>query len=205
MVQPALAPVNRPKQLLVEGRDDERFFGAFLRYLGISGDIQIRAYGGKYRIGSFLGILAEAIAFDPVQSIGIVMDADNSAASAFQSIRDNLWNAGLPVPENLVIPAPGPPAVSAFVLPDNSGNGELESLCLTALANDPAMPCVDDFINCVNSEVSYTLRKPAKARMHAFLASRERAYLRFGEFAEGSAFPWRNPAFDQLADFLRNL
>ena len=205
MVQPALAPVNCPKQLLVEGPGDERFFGSFLRYLGISADIQIRAYGGKDRIGSFLGILAEEIAFAPVQSIGIVMDADNSAASAFQSIRDNLWNAGLPVPENLATPALGPPSVSAFVLPDNSGNGELENLCLTALANDPAMPCVDDFIACVNSKVNYAFRKPAKSRMHAFLASRERAYLRFGEFAEGSAFPRRNPAFDQLSDFLRNL
>ena len=205
MVQPALAAVNRPKQLLVEGPDDVRFFGSFLRQLGISGDIQIRAYEGKDRIGSFLRILSDAIAFDPVQSIGIVMDADNSAASAFQSIQDNLRNAELPVPVNLATPALGPPAVSAFVLPDNSSNGELENLCLTALANDPAMPCVDDFVACVNAKVSYPFRKPAKSRMHAFLASRERAYLRFGEFAEVSAFPWQNPAFQPLSDFLKAL
>lgn len=205
MVQPALASVDCPKQLLVEGRDDVRFFGAFLRHLGMSGDIQIRAYGGKDNIGSFLEILADAIAFDPVQSIGIVMDADNSAASAFQSIRDNLRNSDLPVPGNLVTPATGPPAVSAFVLPDNSGNGELEDLCLAALVDDPAMSCVSDFIQCCNRRVSNHPRKPAKARMHAFLASRERAYLRFGEFAETSAFPWENHNFHSLSNFLRSL
>lgn len=204
MVQPALTPVNNPKQLLVEGPDDERFFGSFLQHLGLS-DIQVRRYGGKDNIGNVLGVLADAIAFAPVQSIGIVMDADNSAASALQSIQDNLRNAGLPAPADLATPAPGPPAVSAFVLPDNSGNGELEDLCLAALAEDPAMPCVDAFIECLHTKRIPHPRKPAKARMHAFLASRERAYLRFGEFAESSAFPWQNPAFAELASFLQNL
>lgn len=204
MVQPALAPINNPKQLLVEGPDDERFFGAFLRHLVLS-DIQVRRYGGRGNIGNVLEVLADALVFDPVQSIGIVMDADNSAASALQSIRDNLRNAGLPAPADLATPAAGPPAVSAFVLPDNSGNGELEDLCLAALAEDPAMPCVDDFIQCIRAKPISQPRKPAKARMHAFLASRGRAYLRFGEFAESSAFPWHNPAFAALATFLRNL
>lgn len=204
MVQAALTPVNRPKQLLVEGPDDERFFGAFLRQLGLS-DIQVRRYGGRGNIGNVLEVLADMLVFDPVQSIGIVMDADNSAASALQSIRDNLRNVGLPVPGDLATPAPGPPAVSAFVLPDNSGPGELEDLCLAALAADPAMPCVDAYIECIHAKPISRPRKPAKARMHAFLASRDRAYLRFGEFAESSAFPWDNPAFAELANFLRNL
>lgn len=204
MVQPALTPINNPKQLLVEGRDDERFFESFLRQLGLS-DIQVRGYGGRGNIGSVLEVLADMLVFDPVQSLGIVMDADNSAASALQSIRDNLRNAGLPVPADLATPAPGPPAVAAFVLPDNSGHGELEDLCLAALSADPAMPCVDDFIRCIHAKPIPRPRKPAKARMHAFLASRDRAYRRFGEFAESSAFPWENPAFAELANFLRNL
>ena len=91
------------------------------------------------------------------------------------------------------------------MLPDNSGNGELEDLCLAALADYPAMPCVDDFIRCIGAKPISQPRKPAKARMHAFLASRERAYLRFGEFAESSAFPWQNPAFAALSTFLQNL
>ena len=204
MVQPEQSPVDNSKQLFVEGRDDERFFGSFLRYLGLSG-IQIRAYGGRGGIGSFLRILASEPDFGQIQSIGIVMDADNSAASALQSIQDNLRNAGLPVPADLATPAAGPPAVSAFVLPDNSNSGELENLCLAALAEDPAMPCVDDFIRCLNTKPIPRPRKPAKARMHAFLASRERAYLRFGEFAESSAFPWNHPAFAALSNFLQNL
>lgn len=204
MVLPPQSPGDNSKQLFVEGRDDERFFGSFLRHLSLS-DIQVRAYGGKDGIGSFLGILTTEPEFSQIQSIGIVMDADNSAASALQSIRDNLRNAGLPVPADLATPALGPPAVAAFVLPDNSGNGELEDLCLAALAADPAMPCVDDFIRCIHTKPIPRPRKPAKARMHAFLASRDRAYRRFGEFAESSAFPWNNDAFAELAGFLRNL
>lgn len=204
MVLPPPPPIGNPKRLFVEGRDDERFFGSFIRHLGLSG-IQIRSYGGKDGIGSFLGLQAAELDLGQIQSIGIVMDADNSAASALQSIRDNLRNAGLPAPADLATPAAGPPAVSAFVLPDNSGNGELEDLCLAALADYPAMPCVDDFIRCIGAKPISPPRKPAKARMHAFLASRERAYLRFGEFAESSAFPWQHPAFAALSTFLRNL
>ena len=204
MVQPTPAPVDRPKLLLVEGLDDERFFGSFLRHLGIPG-IQIRSYGGKNKFGGFLDLLVAETGFDGVQSIGITMDADNSAASSFQSIRDNLRNVELPAPDDLVVPTSGPLAVSAFVMPNNSDKGELETLCLAALSTDTAMKCVDDYIRCVNGRVVTRHRKQDKAKMHTFLASRDRPYLRFGEFTERSDFPWNHPAFTNLAQFLQNL
>ena len=204
MTQENLVPVSRRKQLLVEGRDDDRFFRSLLRHLAID-DIQVRSYQGKDRIGSFLSILADELTADPVDAIGIVMDADDSMPATFQSIQDNLRNVGLPVPTEPLHLTIDIPNVSAFIMPNNSGRGELEDLCLEAISDDSAMACVEDFILCVNNGVATPPRKLSKAKMHAFLASRERAYLRFGEFSESSEFPWNHPAFTDLAQFLKNL
>ncbi|MYC28487.1 MAG: hypothetical protein F4X65_00140 [Chloroflexi bacterium] len=99
----------------------------------------------------------------------------------------------------------GNPSISAFIMPDNASNGALEQLCLSALDGDPAMICVEDFLRCVNGQVAAPPRDQQKARIHAFLASREDPELRLGEAAQRGYIPWNHWAFGPLAQFLRNL
>ncbi len=195
------------KLLLVEGRDEENFFEAFLRYLGVSG-IQVLNYRGKNNLGNRLEVYVDVPSFAQIQSIGIVRDADGNARSALQSVQSSLRNFGLPVPQNFLEPAgdlPDSPRVAVFIMPDNANPGALENLCLTALADDPAMGCVEDFMQCVQAAVATPPADAAKARMHAFLASREDPELRLGEAGQRGYLPWGNPAFDGLAQFLRTI
>jgi hypothetical protein len=194
--------VEKPKQLLVEGRDEEGFFGALLKHLDID-DIEVQNYGGKNNFRRFLNVFVISPEFDRVQSIGIVRDADDSAASAFQSVQGSLQFVNLPTPGEMLAPAGDPPRVSVFILPDNTKCGALEDLCLSALEDDPAISCVSEFMQCVRQSAEEVPGNEAKARVHAFLASREDPELRLGEAAQRGFLPWRNTAFAQLIGFLR--
>ena len=193
-----------PKLLLVEGRDEERFFPAFLHHLGIE-NVQVVSYGGKPQFGSNLKVFVVTGGFEQVSSLGIIRDADASATSALQSVQDNLRNVGLTAPSDFLLPSDSIPRVSVFVMPNNSDEGELEHLCLEALQDDLAMPCTEDFVECFTEALDELPENLAKAKMHAFLSSREKSYLHIGEAADAGYFPWRHSAFAALAEFLSNL
>ena len=93
-MQRRAARVDLSKQLLVEGRDEELFFRAFLRHLEIDG-VQVQGYMGKRNLGNFLIELVDSVGFDRVESIGIVRDADDSAASGLQSIQSHFAERGV--------------------------------------------------------------------------------------------------------------
>lgn len=192
------------KQLLVEGRDEELFIGALLRELGISG-VQIQNCRGKDNLSIVLLEIAQDPDIHLINSIGIVREADLSASRAFQSVQSALRHAGLPVPTRMLQPTTGNPIISIFIMPDNSSAGALEQLCLSALADDPATPCIEEFLACVNSRSASQPRDQSKARIHAFLASREDPELRLGEAAQRGYIPWNGPAFAPLAQFLHSL
>ena len=130
--------IDAPRQLLVEGRDEQEFFRALLSFLAIE-DIQIHAYDGKDNLGNFINNFVDVVGFDSVKSIGVVQDADESALSALRSVRSRLQNANLPVPPTYAQPVGEFIKVQIFVMPDNGSNGALEDLCLAALAEDTAM------------------------------------------------------------------
>ena len=191
-------------QLLVEGRDEELFFGALLRELGIN-DVQVQNCRGKDNLSIVLLEIAQDPDIHLINSIGIVRDADLSANGAFQSVQSALRRSNLPVPTRMLQSTAGNPSLSVFIMPDNASNGALEQLCLSALVDDPAMPCVEDFLKCISDRVFEPPRDQQKARIHAFLASREDPELRLGEAAQRGYIDWNHPAFAQLSRFLQSL
>ena len=192
------------KQLLVEGRADQEFFNALLRHLGI-GDVEVKNYGGKENFRRFLNVFVSAPGFDDIQSLGIVRDADDSATSAFQSIRDSLISVNLPAPERALAPASGSPRVDVFIMPNNADTGALEDLCLRALEGDPAMQCVSEFMQCIQDRSVEVPRNAAKGRVYAYLASKEDPELRLGEAAQRGYLPWGDSAFAPLIGFVKGV
>ena len=194
----------QPKLLLVEGRDEVRLFPSLLNYLGIS-NVQIVSYEGTPNFRRNLRTFMVTEGFDQLGSIGIVRDADQSAASALQSIQAHLGNVGLPVPDTFMTPTGSTPSVSVFVMPNNADKGALEKLCLDSLQDDPAMSCTEEYVKCFVDALDELPENMDKAKMHAFLASREKSYLHIGEAADAGCFDWNHPAFAELARFLQSL
>lgn len=203
--------VNASKQLLVEGNDDQRFFNAMCRHFGLGG-IEIISYRGKPNLGNKLWDLVKHPDFQLIPSIGIVRDADNNARSAYDSVAGSLRRAGLPIPNAPLIPAERDGLrISILILPPAAARGELEDVCLEAIADSPDLQCVDSYLNCLNQlNPPIAANRTAKARLHAYLAAKP-AYigrqpaLRLGEAADAGVWNWAAPPFQQITDFLRNL
>ncbi|MCY4526213.1 MAG: hypothetical protein OXB89_06355 [Anaerolineaceae bacterium] len=193
--------------LVVEGQDDRRFFEALLKHCGIS-DFQVLQFAGVSNLSSRLDALRIVEGFATVTTLGVVRDANGNRNAAFQSVQDALRAARLPVPSRPLVLAGNQPRVSVMILPPEeiAGGMMLEDLCLKAVENDPAMRCVDDYFRCLEKQ-NVSLRESAipKARLHAFLASRERPGLRLGEAAEKNDIPLDSPVFEPVVNFLRQL
>lgn len=198
--------ITAPKLLLVEGVDEVRLFGALAKNIGLDDDVQIRGYGGRNALRRLLANIWRVPGYPGLESLGIVMDADDSAASAEDRIRGALSAAGLPVPAAPLRSAGDEsPKTCYLILPPNGETGALEDVCLASVAEDPAIDCVEDYFDCVERTPSGGPRAiwASKARVHAFLSSRERPDLRLGEAAERGVWRFGDSAFDSLKAVLR--
>ncbi len=210
MTKPKQVAPTRPGLLITEGLDDVRFFKAFLSHLQFDLTVQVENIGGKGNLNSaWLRTLKAADGFSGVRALGIIRDADEDPRSAFQSVCDALKQAGLPVPA-----AAGgwaqtdtlTPQVGVYILPAPDQAGALEDLCLQTVNRDPAYTCVDAYFECLQSAgLKQRSNVLAKARVQAFLASRERPGLRLGESAEKGVWDWDHPAYAALKNFLKAL
>lgn len=80
----------------------------------------------------------------------------------------------------------------------------IEDVCLDSVKTDPAMECVDLYFECISQAEMQGPREVwmSKARVHAFLASRDRPDLRLGEAAEKGIWEFDTDAFLPLKDLL---
>jgi hypothetical protein len=196
--------ITQPQLLIGEGQEEVRFFNAFLKYLDRQ-DVQVENYGGKDQLRTRLKALPTRPGFSQVVTLGIVRDADNSPASAFQSVCDALRTTSLVVPERPAQMAGGSPRVGVLILPGGEMSGMLEDVCLDAVQTDFAMPCVDSYFQCLSEKNRRQPNNRAKARVHVWLASQVEPDLRLGEAAEKGYWPWDAPAFGALKAFLLGL
>jgi hypothetical protein len=180
------------------------FFEALLRHLKLAHEVEIRNFRGVTDFGRALMDLAGLDAFQRlVTSVGVVRDAeDKPAAVAQQSVKAAFAAAGLTA-------ARTPPIrTSVFILPDNSNAGMLETLCMEAVKNEPALAdahaCVEEFFACLARNNVSLPSQPAlaKHRAQAYLATRPEAQMFPGIAAYRGYWPWDNPVFQPLRQFL---
>lgn len=201
----ARSPISYSKVLLVEGQTPFQFFKALLRNLGLDNQVEIRNFGGVKDFSAFLKALVGTDGFDKVTSIGIVRDAEENADSAFDSVKDSLIRANLTAPATPKSISHGNPVTSVFILPDCVQPGMLETLCLQSITTNPSMTCVDGFFICLDGNQVLLPDNLDKARIQAFLASREKSGLLLGQAAHAGYLDWDDQAFDSLKQFLRSL
>lgn len=192
-------------QLLVEGNDPRNFFEAFIRHLSLS-NIEIQNFGGVNELRGFLRAFADSPRFyEVVESIGIVRDAETSAAGAFQSVQSSLENAALPVPNRPERRTDTSPAVTVLILPGNNQQGMLETLLCESFAATPENDCIDAFFACVDALPNASIKRPEKARAHAYLTTKSDPHLSVGVAAKRNYWDLDHPIFDRVRDFLKTL
>jgi hypothetical protein len=194
--------ITQPNLLVVEGKEEELFFGALIKHLELQ-NVQVMGIGGKATLRQNLKALTLSPHFADVIFLGVVRDANNDPGAAFQSVRDALHAMNLPAPERPLVPAGDSPRVAVMILPEEGVAGMLEDLCLRSVMQDPAMYCVEQYFECLRREGLSLPDNMSKAKVQVFLASRRRAGLRLGEAAQAGYWPWESEAFQQVRKFLQ--
>jgi hypothetical protein len=195
--------------LVVEGRDMFGFFLALLRQLGLSKQIEVRNGGGIPDLYDHLAVLPNVSGFDKVASLGIACDTEADPVAAFHNLCNALQRAGLSSPTAVLQPTTVPPVprITVALLPDSNTAGMLETLLWRslALAGDPRVLCVDEFLSCVERQTGKAVTRIEKSRIYAYIASREEPWFLLGQAAQSGYFPWDSPAFDEIRRFLHQL
>jgi hypothetical protein len=166
--------ITSPCVLVVEGEEDKRFFEALLRYLQL--EAQVIPVGGKTQLRYGLKALVQSPRFYTVARLGVSRDADSAPRAAFQSVCDALRTLGLPFPADPLHVVEGCPQVGVLILPGPDTPGTLEDLCLEAVAQDPAMDCVERYFQCFdNKPFLWPIAKSQKQKfMRSWRQSRNR-------------------------------
>ena len=204
---PAAWKITQSKQVIVEGNDEIRVFESLSRHLNTR-DLELRHYGGNKNLRRFLKAFSGSSDFGLVRSLAIVADANSDRNGREQQIRSALSNAGLPAPARSLEPVSnGDLKVAYLIVPHNIAGTMLEDVCLESVKTDPAMECVDRYFECISQADIQGPREVwmSKARVHAFLASRDRPNLRLGEAAESGLWAFDTDAFGPLKDLLNIL
>lgn len=161
--------------LVVEGADDEHV----IRHLCEQSPGELAF--DVAQIGGIGNLSAEVEAHAKVvgrSSLGVVVDANADLAARWQSIRDAFGRAQVELPaqpdgQGTVVQSEtaGVPRVGVWLMPDNQNPGELEDFLAQIIpAGDAVWPLARHYVQQVESIEE--LSKPAKARIHAWLAVR---------------------------------
>lgn len=191
-----------PRLLLVEGKDEILFFGALITELGLQ-DIQVLQMAGKTKLRETLKALVRTPKFTEVVSLGVVRDADSDYDAAFQSVCDALESVSLAVPQRPLEQFGNAPRVTVMILPKENKPGMLEDLCLESVASTPAMVCVKQYFECLQTRSVPVPNNLSKAKVHVFLASKPEADKRLGEAAQAGYWPLaRDGVFADVSSLL---
>jgi hypothetical protein len=193
------------KFVFCEGKDDLAVIRCLAEFHGITG-ISVEELSGKDKLRSLLKAIRMRPEFaqNKVASIGVIRDADDDDRVAFESVRDALLANGFAAPENSGSVTGQPIKIGVLIIRPNAGKGMLEDLCLKSVSDRPEFDCVDEYFRCV-AEKSDRKSFSSKAKVRAWLSSHTDWDLRVGLAAEKGYWPWDNPAFDTLKDFIRAL
>lgn len=212
-----LSQITHDKVLLVEGQDEVNFFQALLNHLHLV-SIQIIELGGKDRFHNEFPTFLALPGFEQLTAYAIIRDADSSHTSTLHSIKDLLQRNGQPCPANSGEFTTPPRKVGVFIIPGNTEQGMLESLCLRSVSEHPAMPCVESFMRCldemlekrlgevpINRQQAYYPKNEEKAKTLAFLSCMHEVTTSIGLAAQKGYWPFDHTALAELRNFLIGL
>ena len=116
------------------------------------------------------------------QALGILVDANDSPATRWQSISDRLASLDIQTPGGtssrrltIIDATVGMPRIGIWLMPDNQSRGELEDFVAEMIPdNDPVWPLSQDYIGRIPDEHrEFAENKATTAEVYAWLATRE--------------------------------
>ena len=180
-----------------------------------------KRFRGKHSIPEF--VIKEARSVDRLLSIieaeidvpgrialGILVDANDAVAERWNAVTERIrcarpdMSPGNPVTDGTILK--GSPDVGIWLWPDNESEGELEDFVARMIPNDdPVWPLSRQYIGDIPKEHrKFTAKKAVRAKVHAWLATRETPGFMGSAVGEGD-LEVDGPLVTRFVDWLRNL
>ncbi len=198
------------KVLLTEGKNDCHVIASLCKQHNIPQNFGLYdCESDKNAIKRLAALIAGA---EPIETIGIVIDADNPNLKAkWDSIKDRLQKFGYTIPkapsiDGTILSIEGKPKIGIWLMPDNLTDGMLEDFCknlLSTEAVDFASKCVEDAKN--KNFSTFIDNHHSKAVIHTFLAWQDEPGMPLGQAITAKVLNGSNPLALAFVDFLKNL
>ena len=165
--------------LLVEGPDDKHVAGHLREKSGLESEFCIDDKGNDY---SVLQSIVPELQVSGRTALGIMLDANGDPNSRWEAVAAKLREADIvppnrPAPNGTIIE--GNPRVGVWLMPDNTSPGELEDFIERMIPRkDAVWPLSQAYIDRIpKADRKFTEGKILRAKVHAWLAARERPRL----------------------------
>ena len=174
----------KDKKLLVEGNDDRHVIWALCEKHRIQETFDVIDCNG---IDNLIKQIPVRIKESDVNTIGIIVDADENLNSRWSSIKDLIINAGFDIPVHLpkegLITENETQKIGVWIMPNNNENGMLEDFITFLVPDDdlllPVVKTTLDNLESVNLN-KYPKKNKSKATIHSWLAWQEEPGIPMG-------------------------
>jgi hypothetical protein len=182
----------KPRQLLVEGKNDRHVIWALCNQYQLpeTFSVEVPEEDGTEGIEALLAGLPARLDEPKLQTLGIVVDADQDLAARWQAVRDRLIASGyqhvpkVPPAEGWIDAPPDRPRVGVWLMPDNQLPGMLEDFVARLMPRDDALrPKAEAILQEIELAGlnRYTSVHRPKALIHTWLAWQETPGMPMGQ------------------------
>jgi hypothetical protein len=205
-----LCKQDTDKVLLVEGDNDCHVVMALCKAH------QVPETFGIYQCGSDVGVLKRLNALisrpDPPSAIGILLDADNSAKSRWESIQSKLRNYSYRLPAHSDIYGTvaesdaEEPKLGFWIMPNNQNSGMLEDFC-AELADPASLAVAREAVKQAVAMQATTFKAvhESKAVIHTYLAWQDEPGYPLGKSITSQALRSKTEIAIEFTDWLKCL
>ena len=203
---------DKNAHLLVEGKNDQHVIWALCKMHQVreTFDVLTPKEGG---IEALLEDIPIRLKEPDLQSLGIVIDADEDIQARWASVRNRLREAQYSVPDKpakrgFITSPPGRPRVGVWVMPDNQISGILEDFVAHLIpTTDSLRPVAEDTLQTIEQGGLHRYRPSyrPKAFIHTWLAWQETPGMPMGLAITARALQHNPPLANRFVTWLKKL
>jgi len=211
-------PLSKPQQLLlVEGKNDQHVIWALCEQYNLPETFSVEVPGKEIDRGGIDAILESLklrIKQPKLQTLGIVVDADQDLLARWQAVRNRLMESGyqtipkVPSPDGGVYTQPDKPKIGVWLMPDNQLPGMLEDFVAHLIPSDDSLrPKAETILDEIEQlELNrYTPIHHPKALIHTWLAWQETPGMPMGQAITAQVLSYNAEIANKFVEWLKRL
>ena len=204
---------DKNSHLLVEGKNDQHVIWALCEIYQISETFDVIVPKEDGGIEAVLADIPIRLRESGLQSLGVVIDADEDIQACWHSVRDRLQKAKYEVPNQpnqngFIGSLPNRPRVGVWIMPDNQLPGMLEDFVGYLIPSDDSLrPVAEKTLQSLEKKrlQRYKTIHRSKAFIHTWLAWQETPGMPMGQAITAQVLQHHLPLANHFVTWLKAL